>query len=86
VKVDTGVPVTAGQILDLILFAAPNGVSIGARLVDAVTGNVLVDDVMFSTNLPVNTVFMFAHASIRSTVGTTPALLALNRLYVECDL
>lgn len=85
-KTATGLTVTAGQILDLMMFAPPNGGSVTVRLVNAVDGTVYMDDVVISTNLPVNTVFMFAHAVIRSTTGTTAALLALNRIYVETDL
>lgn len=85
-KVNTGATVTAGQILDFMMFAAPNGSDITCRLVDAVTGTVIVDNTVHSTNLPVNTTFLFAHAQARSTVGTTAKLLALNRIYVETDL
>jgi len=85
-KTTTGVAIAAGTILDLMMFAPPNGSGITFRLVNAVTGAVLVDDVTVTTNLPVDTTFMFAHAAVRSTTGTTAALLALNRIYVECDL
>ena len=66
--------------------AAVNGTDVTFRLVDAVTGTVLVDNVVVTTNLPVNTTFLYAHAQIKSTVGTTAKLLALNRIYVETDL
>lgn len=85
-KTDTGLAVAAGDILDLMMFAPPNGSSITFRLVNAATGAVLVDDVVVTTNLPTNTTFMYAHAAIRSTTGTSAALLALNRIYVEIDL
>jgi hypothetical protein len=85
-KTSTGVNIVAGDILDLMMFAPPNGSGITFRLVNAVTGVVLVDDVTITTNLPTNTTLMFAHAAIMSTTGSTAALLALNRIYVECDL
>jgi hypothetical protein len=85
-KVSTGTAVAAGDIFDLMMFAPPNGSSITFRLVNAVTGTVILNDVAVTTNLPTTTSLMHAHASIRSTVGTTAALLALNRIYVECDL
>lgn len=85
-KTDTGVAVAAGTILDLMMFAPPNGSTVTVRLVNAVTGAVIVDDLVISTNLPANTTFLSAHAGIRSTTGTTAALLALNRIYVENDL
>lgn len=82
----TGLAITAGQVLDFTMFAPPNGSSVTFRLVDAVTGTVYVDNVVVTTRLPVNTTFLYAHAQIRSTVGTTAKLLALNRIYVETDL
>lgn len=85
-KTPTGLDITAGQVLDFLMFAPPNGSSVTFRLVDAVTGTVYVDNVSVSTNLPTNTTFLYAHAQIRSTVGTTAKLLALNRIYVETDL
>jgi hypothetical protein len=85
-KTDTGVAVAAGTILDLMMFAPPNASNVTVRLVDAMTGAVLVDDLVISTNLPTNTTFLFAHSQIRSTTGITAALLALNRIYVETDL
>lgn len=78
--------VAAGTIFDLIMFAPPNGSSVTIRLVNAVTGEVYLDDVVVTATLPTNTVFLYAHASIRSTTGTTAALLALNRIYTETDL
>lgn len=85
-KTNTGAAITAGQILDFLMFARPNGSDVTFRLVDAVTGTVIMDDVAINTNLPVNTTFLFAHAQCQSTVGTTAKLLALNRIYVETDL
>lgn len=85
-KTPTGASITVGQVLDFTMFAAPNGSDVTFKLVDAVTGTVLVDNVVVTTNLPVNTTFLYAHAQIRSTVGTTAKLLALNRIYVETDL
>ncbi len=85
-KVDTGLTIAAGTILDLLMFAPPNGSSITIRVVNSVTGAVVVDNVVVETNLPVANVWMFANAHIQSTTGTTAALLALNRMYIECDL
>lgn len=85
-KTPTGVTVTAGQILDLTLFAPPNGTSIFARLTDPVTNTIYVDNLEITANLPVVTTFLYAHAQCRSTSGTTSKSLALNRIYVETDL
>lgn len=85
-KTPTGLAVAAGTILDLTMFAPPNGSNVTVRLVNAVNGTVHLDNVVITNNLPVNTTFLFAHAQCMSTVGTTAKLLALNRIYVETDL
>jgi hypothetical protein len=78
--------VAGNQILDFLMFAPPNGSNVTFRLVDAVTGTVFADGQVVNSTLPVATVFMAIHASIRSTVGITTSRLALNRIYVESDL
>jgi len=85
-KTATGLAVTAGPVLDFMLFCKPNDTKITARLVNAVDGTVYVDDVDITSNLPVNTTFLYMHAAAMSTVGTTAKLLALNRMYLETDL
>lgn len=78
--------VAAGTVLDFLMFMPPNGSVATFRLVNAVNGTVYADGQTVNSTLPVNTTFLFAHASIRSTTGVTAALLALNRIYVETDL
>lgn len=85
-KTPTGLAVTAGEILDLMFFAPPNGSSITVRLVNSVTGQVYMDDVVITQTLPDPTVFMYAQCHIKSTAGTTPSQLSLNRMYIETDL
>jgi hypothetical protein len=85
-KVTTGVNVAAGDIFDLMMFCPPNGSDIKFRMVNVMTGVVVLDDVSVTTNLPVNTTFLYTHNQIRSTTGTTAALLAVNRVYLESDL
>lgn len=85
-KTDTGQAVTQGQILDLLLFAPPNGSDITVRLIDTTAGTVIVDDVAQSSNLPASTTFMFMQAHTQSQTGATAKLLALNRMYCETDL
>jgi hypothetical protein len=85
-KTSTGCTVTAGQVLDLTMFAPPNGSSVTVRLIDAVTGTVYVDNVAFNTTLPVNTTFLYMQAHNQSVTGITAKLLALNRMYCETDL
>lgn len=85
-KTSTNLTVAAGPILDLLMFAPPNGSSVTMRLVNAVDGTVYVDNVALNTTLPVNTTFLFMQAHCQSVTGTTAKLLALNRIYVETDL
>ena len=82
----TPLAVAAGTILDFIMFCPPNSSSITFRLVDALNSTVYSEDQVVTSTLPANTQFMYAHAGIRSTTGTTAALLALNRIYIETDL
>lgn len=85
-KTATGLAVSAGPILDFMLFCKPNDTKITARLVNAVDGTVYVDNVDISANLPVNTTFLYMHAQAMSTVGTTAKILSLNKMYLETDL
>lgn len=85
-KTNSTCTVTAGQILDFSLFAPPNGSTVKARLVDAVTGTVYVDDVTLSTTLPVNTTFLYMQVHTQSVTGLTAKVFALNHMYLEQDL
>lgn len=86
-KTATGCTVTAGQVLDLYIFAAPNNsATIYVRLVDAVTGTIFMDDVAITSNLPVNTTFLYMQAHCMSVTGTTAKILSLNKMYLEQDL
>jgi len=85
-KTSTGATVTAGQILDMFMFAPPNGTNVTMRLVDAVTGTVYVDDTVLNTTLPVSTTFLYMQAHTQSVTGITAKLLSLNRMYLEQDL
>lgn len=86
-KTASGCTVTAGQILDLYVFAPPNNsATVYVRLVDAVTGTIFMDDVAITSNLPVNTTFMYMQAHTQSVSGTTAKLLAVNKMYLEQDL
>lgn len=86
-KTATGCTVTAGQILDLYVFAPPNNsATITVRLVDAVTGTIFMDDVGITSNLPVNTTFLYMQAHAQSVTGTTAKILSVSKLYLETDL
>ena len=86
-KTATGCTVTAGQVLDLYVFAPPNNsATITARLVDAVTGTIFMDDVGITSNLPVNTTFLYMQAHAQSVTGSTAKILSVSKLYLETDL
>lgn len=84
-KVNTTIPIVAGEVFDLQMFAKPNDSKVTIRVVRQNDGVTIIDDVDYSTNLPANNVFLFAHAIIRNT-GTAINRLALNRIYVEVDV
>jgi hypothetical protein len=86
-KTDTGISKTGTTaVYDVLFFARPNDTTVTVRVVNVGTGVVEVDDVVLTTNLPVNTTFLFIHAQIQSVTGTTAKLLGLNRIYGESDV
>jgi hypothetical protein len=85
-KTTTGITVTAGQVLDLFIFSAPNSQSVSFEIRNAVTNTSLFTLTGVTTNVPANTTFMYMQAHTQSVTGTTAKLLALNKLYVESDL
>lgn len=85
-KINTGISKTAtGVVYDFTLWAPPNASSIRCRLVNVNTGVAIIENQELTANLPGNTQFLFAHAQLRSTVGTTAKVFDLNRIYVESD-
>ena len=84
-KNNTGISPSTTDIYDLYIFVKPNGTEVNWELRNAVT-NALLSSRTEITNLPSNTVFMYMQSQIQSTVGTTPKLLALNRMYLESNL
>jgi len=84
-KSATAISFTAGAIYDLYIFVKPNTSQVEWEVRDPVGGTIL-DTNIETTNLPLNTTFMYMQTHIQSTVGTTPKLLALNRMYLETDL
>lgn len=84
-KVDTGLTIAAGDVLDLYMFCKPNDTKITIRVVRVNDGSVVINNVEYSTNLPGNTTFLYAEARLRNT-GTVINALALNRIYVETDV
>ena len=86
-KINTGITVTAGQILDLYIHSAPNSQSIKFYIKNGATGADLYSSPSaITTNVPGNTLFLYAQAQMVSTTGTTAKTMALNTMYIECDL
>ena len=85
-RTSTGATVTAGQILDLWMYAPPNGSTVTIRLADAVSGTVYVNNTVFNTTIPAATTFLYMQAHTMSVTGTTAKVLSLNRMYCENDL
>jgi hypothetical protein len=84
-KNNTTITPTAGDIFDFYMFVKPNGTEVNFELRNAIT-NATLWSRLETTNLPLNTTFMYMQSHIQSTVGTTPKLLALNRMYLETNL
>lgn len=85
-RTNTTCTVTAGQVLDLMMFCKPNDTKVTIRVVDPVTGTVYVNNVDFNTTLPVNTTFLYMQAHTQAVSGVTAKLLALNKMYLETDI
>jgi len=86
-KTDTLITVTAGVVLDLYIFSAPNSQAVSFYIKNAITGaDLYTSPAPVTTNLPANTTFMYMQSHIRSTVGTTAKQLALSKMYLEKDL
>jgi len=84
-KNNTTISPTAGDIFDVYIYVKPNTSEINWELRNAIT-NAPLWSRQETTNLPLNTTFMYMQSHIQSTVGTTPKLLALNRMYLESNL
>jgi hypothetical protein len=86
-KINTGITITLGQILDLYIHTSPNSSSVRFYIKDGSTGaDLYTSPTPITTNLPANSIFLYAHAQLRSTVTGNTKILALNTMYIECDL
>lgn len=79
--------IASGNAYDFTMYAKPNDTVIYYRLVDMLTGNVLVDS-STSTTLPRNTIFMgpqvqMSNGTANITVTTTA--IGINKIYIESD-
>lgn len=84
-RTTTSVSVTTSDVLDFYCYVKPNGTTVYFEVRNAVTNAVLYTGNQ-STNLPANTQFMYLQSHIQSVTGTTPKLLALNKMYLETNL
>ena len=84
-RTTTGITVTTSDVFDFYCYVKPNGTTVYFEVRNAVTNAVLYTGNQ-STNLPANTTFMYLQAHINSVTGTTPKLLALNKMYLETNL
>ncbi len=84
-KINTGITPAVDQILDLILYCRPNDDKAYVRIVDTVTSEVYMDNVLLNATLPSAAAFMNIQAQVQSTSGSTPKLLSINRLYLETN-
>jgi len=84
-KSNTTISPTAGDIFDIYIYVKPNTSEVNWELRNAITNATLWSRIE-TTNLPLNTAFMYMQSHIQSTVGTTAKLLALNRMYLESNL
>jgi hypothetical protein len=77
----------SGKAYDFTMYAKPNGTVIYYRLVDLLTGLVIVDS-STSATLPISTVFMGPQVQMSNgtanTVVTTTAI-GINKIYIESD-
>lgn len=84
-KFNTNIKVLAGVILDLYMYAPPNADFVSFSLINALTKEILAETTI-TTNLPLNTVFLFLHAHNQSVTGTNTSSIALNKMYCETNL
>jgi len=78
---------TSGNAYDFSMYAAPNDTVIYYRLVDLLTGSVLVDS-STSTNLPLNTAFLGPQVQMSNgtaNLTATTTAIAINKIYIESD-
>jgi len=80
----SGAPRDTLTVYDLFIFAAPNGSAIGVRVTNVSTGLNVYDESL-SSDLPVNTTFLRAHAGGGPAASVAAQNFELNRLYLETD-
>jgi hypothetical protein len=86
VKVDLGVAPAAQQMFDMMLFCAPNASEIFVRIVQlAWSGDTVLLDTSYSTDLPTNTAFLAPRVEARTTTLTAAVGVTMNTVWLEAD-
>lgn len=81
----SGAPRDTSTVLDLTLYCPANSSGITARVYNQTTQTVVLDNVTYTTDIPVSTAFLTYHAQCRTTI-TTATNLELARIYIETDI
>ena len=85
-KIDTGVTITLGQVIDFFIFSAPNSQAVTFFMKNPITGDALyTSPTPITTNLPSSTTFLYPSVGIGSTSGATSKQLGLGTMYLEKD-
>lgn len=82
----TGAPRDTTTVLDLTLFCAPNSDNIVTRVYNQSTQSVVLDNEIYTTDIPTNTSMLLAHAQVRNGSGNSQPDLNLSRIYIESDI
>ena len=86
-KINTGITITLGQILDLYIHTAPNSSSVRFYIKNGATGaDLYTSPTAITSGLPANTTFMYMHTQLRSATVLNTKAIALNTMYLETDL
>ena len=86
VALGTAAPRDTSTVLDLTIYAPPNGSYIGMRVYNQTTQTVALDNEIYTTDLPTNTAFLTFHVQTRLSAALTAQTLLLNRIYIESDI
>jgi hypothetical protein len=86
-KVDLGAngPRNTTHFYDLHIYCAPSDSKITVRIVNEFTGNVLLDNVEYTTDLPTSTTFMAMHAVCRNGAVASAVNVEVSCLYCLSD-
>lgn len=82
----TGAPRDTTTVLDLTLFCPANSSGITVRVYNQSTQSVVLDNVTYTTDLPTNTVPLYAHVQARNGANAAIHSIEMSRIYVESDI